>query len=114
MERAVERSVAWREGKLNAVIGEHGMDLVRNGRDQCLQEARRGGSPRLPDNLDEGEFARAINGDIEIELALGGLDLCDIDVDVADRVGLELLSVRLVTHRLWQPRNAMAPQAAVQ
>src|SRR5208283_4055617 len=75
---------------------------------------RRRASSCLPDELHESEFARAINGDIEIKLTLGGLHLGNIDVEVADRIGLELLLVGPVALHLWQPRNAMTLQAAVQ
>jgi len=86
------------------------VDLVWHCRDQGHEEGRR----RASDELHESEFARAINGDIEIKLTLGGLRLGNIDVEVADRIGLELLLVGLVALHLWQPRNAMTLQAAVQ
>ena len=43
--------LAWGEGELDAIAGEHRMDFVRDSRDG------------------------AINGDIKVELALGSLDL---------------------------------------
>jgi hypothetical protein len=36
--------------------------------------------------LDEDEFARAINGDAEIELALGSLNFGNVDVKISDGV----------------------------
>lgn len=39
--------------------------------------------------LNEGELARAVDGNEQVELALFGADLCDVDVEVADRVGLK-------------------------
>jgi hypothetical protein len=71
---------------LNAVVGKNGADFVGGSFDQGFQESGGGGSAGLPHQLYKGEFARAINGDIQIELSLGGLDLGDIDVEVADRV----------------------------
>ena len=48
--------------------------------------------------LGEGELRGSIDGDQEIEPALCGADFGDVDMEVADRVGLELalyaLSVR--------------------
>jgi hypothetical protein len=39
--------------------------------------------------MHEGEFAGAIIGDIEVGLALGGLNLGEVDMKTADRIGLE-------------------------
>ena len=64
--------------------------------------------------LHKGEFARAIDGDKEIELAFGGLDFGDVDVKIADRIGLELLLGGLVAFDLRQPGDAVALQAAMQ
>jgi hypothetical protein len=36
------------------------------------------------------EFAGAINGDIEVEFAISGLELCDVDMKIADGIALEL------------------------
>jgi hypothetical protein len=36
--------------------------------------------------LHEGKLAGAINGDIKVELALGSLDLGDVDMKLANRV----------------------------
>jgi hypothetical protein len=41
--------------------------------------------------LHEGELAGAINGYIEVELAFSGLELGDVDVEIADRISLEFL-----------------------
>ena len=95
--------VSRREGELDAIVGENGVDLVWHGRDQGDEEGRCRSPSCLPDQLHESELARAINGDVEIKLALGGLHLGDVDVEVADRVGLELLSCRLVAFDLRQP-----------
>jgi hypothetical protein len=64
--------------------------------------------------LDDSEFACSIDGDIEIPLPLGGLDLGNVDVEVANRVYLELLLGGLVAFDLRQPRDAMSRQAAMQ
>ena len=50
----------------------------------------------------------------EAQLALLGPDLGDVDVEVADRVGFELLPVRLVAIDIGQPGDAVSFQAAVQ
>ena len=106
--------VARREGELDAVVRQDGVDLVGDRLDHAFQESGRRGSPSLLDQLHDGEFARAINGDIEIELAFGGLDLGDIDVEIADWIGLEPLLGGLVALDLRQPRDAVTRQAAMQ
>ena len=61
-----------------------------------------------------GKLGGAVDGDEEIELALGGLHLGDVDVEVADRIGLELLANQLVAFDLRQTADPMALQAAIQ
>jgi len=79
-----------RSAELDPIVGENRVDLVGDSRDQSFEESRGGGSSRLPDQLHEGKLARAIDGDVEVELAFIGLKLSNVDVEVADRVGLEL------------------------
>ena len=91
--------VARRESELDAIVGENGVDLVGDSRDQSFEEGRGRGPSRLLDQLHEGELAGAIDGDIEIELAFGGLDLGDVDMEIADRISLELFLRRLARLR---------------
>ena len=64
--------------------------------------------------FDEGELGGAVDGHEQVELAFGGLHLGDVDVEVADRVALELLLGRLVAFDLRQAADAVALQAAMQ
>ena len=64
--------------------------------------------------LNEGELGHPIDGDQEIKPALGGLDFGDVDVEVAERVGLELALAWSGAFELGQPGDAMPLQAAVQ
>lgn len=64
--------------------------------------------------LDEGELRGAIDPDIESEFAFLGTDFGDVDVKVADRVGLELLLGRPVAGHVGQPADAVVLDAAVQ
>ena len=80
----------------------HGVDLVRNGLDQGMQEVcghTRGG---LHVQLGEGELGGPVDGDEEVEAAFLGADLSDVDVEVAGRIGLELALARLVTFDIGQ------------
>ena len=63
--------------------------------------------------LGEDEFARAVDGDEEVELAFLGADLGDVDVEEADRVGLEGLLARLVAVDLGQPADPVPLQQAM-
>jgi hypothetical protein len=46
--------------------------------------------------LHEGELAGAIDGDVEVELAFGGLELSDVDVEIADRISLNFFFAGLL------------------
>src|SRR5665213_613054 len=107
-------AIARQVSKLNAVIGEDGMQPVRDGFDQVFQERDGGGSVSLTMQLHKGELRRAIDRHEEIELALFGTYLGDVDMEVADRVGLELPLLQLVAVHVRQPTDAVALQAAMQ
>ena len=64
--------------------------------------------------FDEGELRGAVDGDEHVQLALLGPHLGDVDVEVADRIGLELLLRRLVAFDIGQAADAVALQTAVQ
>jgi hypothetical protein len=101
-------------GELDAVVGEHGVDLVGDGRDQAEQEIPGNGGGGLLVQFDEGELRGAVDGDEHVELALLGAHLGDVDVEIADRVGLELLLRRPISLDIGQAADAMALQAAMQ
>jgi hypothetical protein len=64
--------------------------------------------------LHEGEFPFPINGHEQVELALGGLNLGDVDMEEADRVGLEPLLQLLVALDLRQSTDAVTLKASMQ
>jgi hypothetical protein len=80
--------IAWR-GEVGSVVGEDGVDLVRDGGDQAAQEVPRGAARHLLVHLDEGELRRSVDGDEQVELALRSSNLGDVDMKIADRIGLE-------------------------
>jgi len=63
--------------------------------------------------LNEGELGGPIDRHQQVKLALLGPHLCQIDVEVADRLRLELRPDRLVAIDLGQPADAVTLQAAV-
>src|SRR5215510_3306926 len=68
----------------------------------------------LPDQLHERELAGAIDSDIEVELAFGGLDLGDVDVEIANRISLEPFLRGPIAFDLRQSADAVSLEAAVQ
>jgi hypothetical protein len=103
--------VARREGELDAIVR---FGFYREGPNQGFQESGRRCSAGLFHQLHKGKFARAINGDIEIELPFSGLHLGDVDVKVADRIGLELAFLGLVPFHIRQAADSVSLQAAMQ
>jgi hypothetical protein len=90
------------------------VDLVRDGLDQSTEEVC-GVAPR--DRLaefDKGELRGPVDGDEEIEFAFGGSNLGNIDVELSNRISLELPLRRRFPFNLGQPRDSTAPQAAMQ
>jgi hypothetical protein len=101
-------------GEVGSVVGEDGVDPVGDGFDQAAQEVRGRAARHLLMQVDEGELRGPINRDDEIELALRGSNLGDVDMEIADRVSLELTLGRSFAFELWQPRDSMTLQAARQ
>jgi hypothetical protein len=103
----------WRR-ELDAVVGQHGVDLVGHGFEETAEEVGRDPRRGFLVQLDEGELRGAVDGDEQVELALLGPDLGDVDMEVADRVALELALVGLVAVDLRQPADPMTLKAAMQ
>ena len=106
--------VARRESEPDPIVGENRVDLVGNRRDQSVEEDRGEDPSCLLDQSHEGELAGTINGYIEVELAFSGLDLGDVDVEIADRVSLELFLRRFATFDLRQSADTVTLKAAMQ
>ncbi len=90
------------------------MDLVRHRRDESDEKGGCRDLVRLLRELGEGELGCSIDGHEEVELAFSRLHLGDVDVEVADRVALELLLGGLVAIDLRQAADAVALQTAMQ
>ncbi len=94
-------------GELNSVVCQYDIDCVRNRFDQIAQEL---GCRHLAGFLvqfDIGKLGCPADGDEEVEFALCGLNLSNINVEIADGISFEFLLGRFVTLDLWQPGNAM-------
>lgn len=57
--------------------------------------------------LNDGELAGAVDSCEQVKLALFGADLRDVDVEVADRVGLELRTIGIVAVHIQQAADAV-------
>jgi hypothetical protein len=99
---------------VRAIVGEHGVDLVRHRGSESAKEVAGYSPGGLLVQLDEGELGRAINRDQEVEAPFLGTDLGDVDVEIAKRVALELALVGRVALDRRQLRDAVPLQAAVQ
>ena len=64
--------------------------------------------------FDEGELGDLVNGHQEIKPAISGLNFGDVDVEVAERVGLQLALARSGALEFEQSGDAVPLQAAVQ
>jgi hypothetical protein len=89
------------------------MDLVRDGGDQAAQEVACGATRHLLVHLDEGELRRSVDGDDEVELALRSSNLGDVDMKLADRIGLEFAFGGGFAFDRRQPGDLVALQAAM-
>ena len=98
-------------GELNAVIGEHGVDAVGNGFNERVEEGGSGPHIRLLDELAHSELGGPVDGHQQVKLAFGGPQLGQVDVEEADRIGVEFLPPGLVAFDVKQSAYAVTLQA---
>jgi hypothetical protein len=65
------------------------VDLVTDGGYQAAQEVSRGTMSHLLMQLDEGELRGSVDCDQQVELALRGSDFGDVEMKIANWIGLE-------------------------
>ena len=80
-------------GELDTVIGEHDMDAIWNGIDECFEERCRSSHICLLDELDHSELRGTVDGYEQVELAFGGPYLGQTDVEEADRIGIVRIKI---------------------
>jgi hypothetical protein len=88
--------------------------LVRHGLDERAQEVAGDPGGHLLVQFHKGKLGRAINRNQQIEPSLLSAHFGDVDVEVADRIGLELLLGRLVAGHLGEAADAMPLQTTMQ
>ncbi len=103
-------SVLRQTSELDALIGEHGMDAIRNGLDESFEERCCGSLVWPFDEFDYSELRGLGDGYEQVELALGGSHLSQVDMEEADRIGVELLPLGLVAFDIRQPTDAVTLQ----
>ncbi|EGD20301.1 hypothetical protein XGA_1026 [Xanthomonas hortorum ATCC 19865] len=101
-------------GELDAVIRQNRMQGVGHCLDHIAQELRCNQLVGRGVEFGERKLGRPVDGHEQIELALGRLHLCNVDVEVANRITFETLLGGFVAFDFRKPRDAMALQAAVQ
>jgi hypothetical protein len=101
-------------GEVGSVVGEDGVNLVRDGGDQARQEIPGGPACDLLVQFDESELRRSVDRDNEVELALSGSNLGDVDMKIADWIGLEFAFGGGFAFDLRETGDPMALEAAVQ
>lgn len=112
-ERNGRATSTWR-GELDAIVGQNGVDLIWDGRDQAQQELSGNGRRGFLVQFDEGKLRCAINGDEHVELALLGANFGNVDMEIADRIGFELLPGGPVAFDISKLGNAVPLKAAMQ
>ena len=100
--------------ELDAVVSQDGMDSIGQGLDELIEELSGSGCRRFRLQTSEGVFRGPIYRDEEVQLALLGAHLGDVDVEVSQRIEPEDLPGGLVTLDLGQPADAVSLEAAVQ
>ena len=98
---------------MGAVVGQNGMNLVGDGSHEGAKEVARDPPGGFLVQFDKGELGSSIDGDQQIELALRGVNLGNVDVEVAERRGLELASGRRGALDIGQAGDGVSLETAV-
>src|SRR3546814_14349261 len=98
--------------ELNAIVGQHRVDLVGNGIEESLEKAGSDELRRLPVDPGEDQLGGPVDGYEQIGLAALVAQFGDVAVKIAALVSLE--SFGLPAIRLRQEGNPVTPYAAHQ
>jgi hypothetical protein len=101
-------------GEVGSVVGEDSVDLARDSLNPVAQEVPSRAASHLLVQFDEGELRRPVDCDDEIELTFSGSHLGEVNMEIADGIGLELALGRGFAFDLRQPRYSVALKAAMQ
>ena len=112
-ERRPTVPVLGQVGELGAVVGHDRVQTIGDGFEQGFQEGDGGRLICLLVQGCERELRGPVDGDEQMELALGRADLGNVDVDEADRIGLERTLGRGPAFDLGQAGDTVALQTSV-
>ena len=101
-------------GEVDAVISEHGVDAIWNGLDESFEEGGGSSHVGLFNQIHNNKLRGPVDRNEQVELAFGGPHLGQIDVEEADRIGIELLPLGFVAFDVRQPADAMTLQTTMQ
>src|SRR5690606_29566238 len=91
-----------------------GVDFIGNSLRQRPEKVPGNASGCLLNKLSEGELGSSVDGYEEIKPAFSRMHLGNVNVEIADRIALELLLWLFVASDLRQPRNTVALKASMQ
>lgn len=100
-------------GELGAVVGKHGVHRLREAAQEALKEGGRGGGIAARMDLEEDEPSGSVDGDEGVALlAIEAGQMLDVDMDEADRLGIEATDRAGLADAL-QATQTMPAQAAI-
>ena len=94
--------------ELDAVVGQHDTDVIGDGLHQGVEKGRGGNGVGAVHELNAGQLRGPVDADEEVELAFGGANFGNINMEEADRIAPELLLRWLVALDLRQAADAVA------
>jgi hypothetical protein len=100
--------------KLDAVIGQDRVNVIRNDHNQLSQEPASRVTSLIRVQFGVGELRRAAGGDKQIKSSFFSVHLGYINMKIADRILLELFLNRFVTFNFRQAADAVPLQTAMQ
>jgi len=112
-QRGCRSCVAGR-GEVNAMVGQDRVHPVRHRLDQRAQEVAGDSGRHLLVQFHKSELAGAINRNQQIEPSLLSAHFGDVDVEVADGVGLKFLLGWLIAGHRGQAADAMPLQTTME
>ncbi|GAC88977.1 hypothetical protein NBRC3255_2637 [Gluconobacter thailandicus NBRC 3255] len=107
-------SIARLLSELDPIIGQDGMDPVRDDAQEMFEKFPGRLPIGFPDQFCDSEFAYPVDGNEEVQLASSGLDLRDIEMKEPNRGAFETLSSGLVSLDVRQPGYPVTLKAAMQ
>lgn len=101
-------------GELDGIVRQDRVDTVGHGFQEVFQDLPCCSPISLVDELGDRELAGAVDADEQVKLASGSLHLSDIDVEEADGMALEALTLWLVALDVRQAGNVVPLETSMQ